>query len=272
MFHVALSLQPLSRHNYITPHSPRTSPTQPRLRPFKLHNPLRLNTDGHNHTVALLEQYSNSIQLLVVHGLVKDNDGKDALLIIDRGSYAPYLRSAPQHEERHGAKMTIYKNRTIESRPAIPPDGALEVHVTIEEQLYKAYDQEAGRAVYTVSVDTARSSPEIQKFQIPPLVIKIASERGGHNLAEEAAMYDYLLCLQGSVIPRCYGYFRRVVNLQDYVVVPWSPKCKLPRSKADLDIFQMPNAHASLNVLLLEHAGHRIPCGGRQQSDLKELW
>ncbi|KAI0724807.1 hypothetical protein C8Q72DRAFT_650396 [Fomitopsis betulina] len=74
-------------------------------------------------------------------------------------------------------------------------------------------------------------------------------------------MYEHLLGLQGIVIPQCYGYYRRTINLQDYVVKPWNPRCKFPRTRDDLDIFDMPNTCASLNVLLLEYVGERITKG-----------
>ena len=217
------------------------------------------------------KQFPNSIKSVVVHGLVKDNDGNDARLVIDRGSYTPYLRSTPVREERHGAQLAAYKDRAIEARPVMPPDGTLEVHLMLRKQLDGQQSRDPGRAVYSVSVDTKRSSTEVLQFRMPPLVIKVASERGGRDLAAEAAMYNHLPCLQGSVLPRCYGYFRRVVDLHNYVVVPWTPDCELPRSEADFDIFKMPNSHASLNVLLLERVGNHIPTGLHDKSAQDQL-
>lgn len=205
---------------------------------------------------------------------MKDNEGNDAPLTISRGS-GSYLRTYISKQEEDGSQLEIYKRLAKESRPTLPPDGELVIHLTLEGEFdvnFGDLPECIGRAVYSVSVDMARSSPDVSQFQIPPLIIKVASERGGRHVAEEAAMYDHLLCLQGSVIPRCYGYFRRVVNLHDYVVVPWLPNCEFPRSKADLDIFKMPNSHASLNVLLLEGVGKFIPYDLHQpESDQQTL-
>lgn len=85
-------------------------------------------------------------------------------------------------------------------------------------------------------------------------------------------MYEHLLGLQGIVIPQCYGYYRRTINLQDYVVKPWNPRCKFPRTRDDLDIFDMPNTCASLNVLLLEYVGERITKGpSTSEEELRQV-
>ncbi|KAI0758813.1 hypothetical protein C8Q74DRAFT_1300094 [Fomes fomentarius] len=60
------------------------------------------------------------------------------------------------------------------------------------------------------------------------MILKLAQElETGRKLAQEAAMYSYLSSLQGTVVPRCYGYFRRTFKLDE-------------------------NPNASLSILLLE--------------------
>ncbi|KAI0673236.1 hypothetical protein C8Q78DRAFT_1077512 [Trametes maxima] len=101
-------------------------------------------------------------------------------------------------------------------------------------------------AVYRVHIQLLDGQPPC-----PSLVIKIASELEGRNLASEAGMYQALECFQGNAIARMYGYFRAEINLTKLRIKPWSGKEYLgPRG--DLDIFRMPNTAASLNIILLE--------------------
>ncbi|KAI9068172.1 hypothetical protein FKP32DRAFT_177817 [Trametes sanguinea] len=93
-------------------------------------------------------------------------------------------------------------------------------------------------------------------LRLPPLVAKISFEKKGLWLWEEACIYRTLESLQGVIMPRCYGYYRRFVNLQETSIIPWSPKEAFPRSQETFDIFNMPNTHANLSILLLERLGN----------------
>ncbi|KAH8104187.1 hypothetical protein DFH11DRAFT_193641 [Phellopilus nigrolimitatus] len=55
---------------------------------------------------------------------------------------------------------------------------------------------------------------------LPPLVIKLAAPNRNRWLAREAWFYDELATLQGSVVPRCYGWFTAVIP-DGKCVVPW---------------------------------------------------
>ncbi|KAI0743090.1 hypothetical protein C8Q80DRAFT_1192586 [Daedaleopsis nitida] len=89
-------------------------------------------------------------------------------------------------------------------------------------------------------------------LQVPDLVLNIAKELNGRSIASEAAMYNYLLPLQGVVIPRCYGYFGTQVDLTQTVVRPWDPSVKYPKV---LDDYLIPSSRASFDALLLERVG-----------------
>ncbi|KAJ3900185.1 hypothetical protein F5879DRAFT_973756 [Lentinula edodes] len=45
-------------------------------------------------------------------------------------------------------------------------------------------------------------------YNIPPMVVKLAKQYRSENLTKEAIMYEGMKCLQGSSIPRCYGFFQ----------------------------------------------------------------
>ena len=174
---------------------------------------------------------------LVIHGLVKLNNGADALTPIPRVlDTSTYLEFVPA--ERSNSPPPV-----IEPHPR----SSSEIHLLLGDML----SQGDYHSVFSVSSSTG--------VLYSRMVIKISAEGEGRRLANEAAMYDYLRPLQGIVIPKCYGYFRTFVDLIDNVVTSWSSTdLSFPRSKDSLDIFRMPNANASLNILLLEHVGTRV--------------
>lgn len=68
-------------------------------------------------------------------------------------------------------------------------------------------------------------------MNIPPMVIKVARKSYTKFIAREAWFYDELACLQGSVIPRCFGYFS--VKLSDDIALEWDET--RPNPDFDLD-------------------------------------
>ncbi|KAH9934235.1 uncharacterized protein B0H18DRAFT_1187967 [Fomitopsis serialis] len=130
-------------------------------------------------------------------------------------------------------------------RPILPPDGNLELHLELSEVI----QQEGCHHVYRVIPRTSHESS--QAFTYPPMVIKVSAESkfDGQSLAEEAAMYDHLMSLQGSVIPRCYGYFTRPFMLFGNVGL---------------------THNASLSILLLEFVGRPVSDYYGLGQDLRE--
>ncbi|RPD63498.1 hypothetical protein L227DRAFT_599141 [Lentinus tigrinus ALCF2SS1-6] len=142
---------------------------------------------------------------------------------------------------------------------------------TEAEELY--YDDEMVEDPYQ-RTDTALYSvrplnPDQYPYRIPPLVIKVAAQREGRRIYNEANMYNVLESVQGLVVPRCYGYFRVAVNQYETTILPWNPECRFPRDPARFDVFRMPHQSASLNILLLEEVGDRIPIGSVARDDLR---
>ena len=224
---------------------------------------------------------------IVIHGLVKNNSGTDVPIKIEGGTLCVPLRiqQPSRGTPRH---VPIYTDRasTLRASPPNPPrfedidlhlvlgqrhttDHWHDDYMTYGDDIDEEIRQQKFHEVYTVSVDLSRTSPMASQIDLPrEMVIKIAGQTSGASLAKEAAAYNYLQCLQGIVIPRCYGYFRQTVNLQEYIVMPWDSQCKtkFPRRREDLDIFNMPNSCASLNILLLEYVGENQSKGHVTQS------
>ncbi len=136
-------------------------------------------------------------------------------------------------------------------QPELPPEG----DVTLELRLGDVLGQNDRNIVYAVKVTNADKIP----CYVPPLVIKVARLFKGRNLSEEAGMYQDLVCLQGSIIPRCYGYFSATVDQTQMTILPWDgPDCSYPRT---FDPHVPPHPSAPLSVKLLERLGDPIPTG-----------
>ncbi|KAL4242369.1 hypothetical protein ABKN59_012019 [Abortiporus biennis] len=153
---------------------------------------------------------------------------------LGRGWNGPRLplalhRSAPP-EVAFQPEPLNFSSRQIPPAPQclLPPPGKLSLHARLGTRL----SQGRVGAVYDIECYIHKND---QGFCVPPLVMKIAKPQHAGDLAKEAAMYQEMLCLQGSAIPRCYGFFKfRCLKNFDF-----GPVC----------------------VLLLEKLGERLPLG-----------
>ncbi len=138
-------------------------------------------------------QLQNSVRLLEVSGLAQDNYGNDVVLSI--------LRTRPLDPKKTECTKPVFVRAGVflpACPPAppsqLPPDGNEELHVAVGELL----SQNERNSVYAVEVINRAALD----YYIPPLVIKVAAELEGRNLAEEAGMYRHLESVQGVVTPR----------------------------------------------------------------------
>jgi hypothetical protein len=93
----------------------------------------------------------------------------------------------------------------------LPPPGNLALHVSLGKVLSE------GRAGIIFDCECSIPYGNDSKYQIPPLVVKLARGLHSPDLTKEAAAYETMLCLQGSAIPRCYGFFQaRCVELSPF--------------------------------------------------------
>lgn len=93
-------------------------------------------------------------------------------------------------------------------RPSqLPEAGKLKLHLSLGRKIGH------GRVarVYEAVVDHVSSSSELQGMVLPPLVVKVSRSHDARQLAREAYYYDEMECLQGSVIPRYYGFFEATI-------------------------------------------------------------
>ena len=197
-----------------------------------------------------------------MHGLIKDNLGADVPLPIKEGDcrFLPLEVDDSDSSAQARKRLESYVNRAKRLRTnsaCTSPADRVEVHLRIVSALDESHLDTSRHVLYRVAVETVilNSSQRISQPDSSPMIMKVAAELEGRTVAKEAVMYEHLHCLQGTVIPQCYGYFRRFIDLQNYVVTAWDPDCTFPRKEESFDIFRMPNSRASLNVLLLEDVG-----------------
>lgn len=176
--------------------------------------------------------------------------------------------SAPRAQPSTSLVPTSHRSYKAPSHYLPPPDHpgrSFSDHAPhLKIQLTELLDEGGSSLVYAATAVGCDSAP----LQLPPLVVKLARRcRRGH-IAREAWFYDELYELQGSVIPRCYGWFDapedpksfqgaayapdsdKDVNLgrPAYIPHPWS---------AELDELAKPKDRISF--LLLERLGSRMP-------------
>ncbi|KAK7681694.1 hypothetical protein QCA50_015041 [Cerrena zonata] len=116
-------------------------------------------------------------------------------------------------------------------RPSeLPEPGKLNIHLILGRKIGH------GRVarVYEATVDYAKSSPELQQLVLPPLVVKVSRRYDARHLAKEAYYYDEMECLQGSVIPRYYGFFQSTIPV-DWNFGPWRRDSIVRGSRRSVD-------------------------------------
>ena len=111
--------------------------------------------------------------------------------------------------------------------------------------------------------------------RLPPLVLKVGRFNRRAEIAREAWFYDELECLQGGVVPRCYGWFEAELT-EGQTFGSWytagresgdsEPKNlensnPESRTKDSERLIEMTRSRNFVSVLLLERLGGNLPLG-----------
>lgn len=112
----------------------------------------------------------------------------------------------------------------------------------------------------------------------PPLVVKMARRSRRGHIAREAWFYDELHALQGSVIPRCYGWFEapETPNFVGDVYAPDNEEEEDEESRYYPEPWSdalgaLGKEKGYISVLVLERLGSRIPKGVPLPSYLRSV-
>lgn len=109
----------------------------------------------------------------------------------------------------------------------------------------------SGRSGFVNAVRVTDSSGT-DEMLVPPMAIKLGLQYQRMMVMREAWFYDDLVELQGSVIPRCYGYFEAEVPDGEQFLVSEHGE-KHAHRPAHLDVDPIPGFRANrIGVLLLE--------------------
>jgi len=210
----------------------------------------------------------NAISVLTIHGLITDTEGTNIPITLHRTAapldLVPFLK-LDEFSPPEGALGPFLP------RPpsTLPKPGDLHVHLIFGEQ------QGWGRAsfVHEVNVLPTIALPA----HLPPLVLKVARSKRRAEIAREAWFYDELECLQGVVLPRCYGWFEaelaegqsfdrctRVTGRSSYTEKS-NPEWRFEKSK---QLTEMSHSRNYVSVLLLEKLGGKLPIGVPLGDDL----
>ncbi|KAI0659482.1 hypothetical protein C8Q70DRAFT_1053847 [Cubamyces menziesii] len=165
-----------------------------------------------------------AIESICLGGLALDNQGSPVELILPRiNPIIPSLDDPPRDE--HVITCSSEKAAGGGPRPVSGQGRRLTVRLSLKDTPIAISKRSAVYEVAEAVVLSADSSL-IPDLRLPPLVVKIAQEATGRNLYHEAGMYRLLDNIQGIILARCYGYFRRSVNLEELVIKPWEPRAK----------------------------------------------
>lgn len=124
------------------------------------------------------------------------------------------LRDDLQFRDREvfgvGRLPTAYSTVTAPGPPPVPDfwqstDTSIGISLVLGQVLGK------GKTGIVCSVEADGAGAAYAKEVPDSIVVKIAGPVGRIYLAREARLYEDMLSLQGSVIPRCYGYFESVL-------------------------------------------------------------
>ncbi|KAF9503796.1 hypothetical protein BS47DRAFT_1402055 [Hydnum rufescens UP504] len=210
----------------------------------------------------------NAISALTIHGLITDTEGANIPMILHR-TVAP-LDLVPLLRLDEGAPPEVVYGPFIPRPPSTLPETG-DLHV----QLILAEEKGCGRSsfVHEVNVLPATTLPA----HLPPLVLKVARSKRRAEIAREAWFYDELECLQGVVLPRCYGWFEaELAEGQSF-----GPSTRATRRSSDSEdsnlewrfedskqLTEMSHSRDYVSVLLLEKMGGKLPIGVPLGDDL----
>lgn len=154
---------------------------------------------------------------------------------------------------------------------ALPAPGDLSINMKVGQELGFG----ASARVYDTFIDP---SPAIASLIIPPLVVKISRPGRQIKVDHDAYYYEEMECLQGSVIPRCYGLFKGEIpvgyslhrdlassqtekSLSGDSASPDDAVRRRNPDAADPRACSQPDSTVPVSILVMEKLGDRLPVG-----------
>ncbi|KAJ3911541.1 hypothetical protein F5877DRAFT_55228, partial [Lentinula edodes] len=131
----------------------------------------------------------------------------------------------------------------------LPPPAGLTLHVSLGKLLSE------GRTGMIFECECTIPHGNKMGYKIPPVVIKIARQFHTKDISREATAYESMTCLQGSAIPRCYGFFqaRLVFSFESHISVNTDILC----CNRLFDYFDF----GPMSILIIEKLGGLLELG-----------
>lgn len=147
---------------------------------------------------------------------------------------------------------TKIENRTFSDYCKPYPDPPFEIpaaaNLTLQIRLGNVLSEGQSSIVFKCECFIPYGN-ETLEYIIPPMVVKLAKRYKSDDVKKEAIMYEGIKCLQGSSIPRCYGFFQVRWDMMIYLhiwIIAW-----LIHFSSALEFFDF----GPMSILLLEELG-----------------
>ncbi|KZV85876.1 hypothetical protein EXIGLDRAFT_236230 [Exidia glandulosa HHB12029] len=160
-----------------------------------------------------MEIPQNAVASVSLDGLVQRSDGSPVSASLHRCDVVPDMvqlfpvQAILDSDTHFTPPSRMFRpDRAPAPRPPsnLPPPG--NVHLALNLGRFIGHGR-SGIVFAAEQMTTAGTVDGENGASFPPLVVKVARRERFLSLAREAWFYDHLECLQGVVLPRCYGWF-----------------------------------------------------------------
>ena len=217
-------------------------------------------------------QAQNALASVVLHGLLAGPDEGSVLSELHRMTIPADLVDKWMLKCRRD-------DYTFDTAPLRPPS---QLPTPRQQQLEATLGQPLGygRSSVVYALEDVKVSGLDPGTVVPPLVVKIARRHRLPWITREAWFYEEMECLQGSVVPYCYGMF--TMELGDLLDESSTPRLSVPaldkypvrvdqNNDTELEYFECHSMHPLfkeqikrrdvISVLILERVGGMLPLG-----------
>ncbi|KZV85875.1 hypothetical protein EXIGLDRAFT_841163 [Exidia glandulosa HHB12029] len=152
-----------------------------------------------------METPLNAVAAVILEGLVQHKDGSPISAIFHRHELLPdMVQVYPVKAIHEGGYIPLagaYRPDGVvpRSRSTLPPSGDVRLSLKLGKFI--------GDGRSGIVFEAEQLPTTVAEHAFPPLVVKVVRQERCQSGAREAWFYDHLECLQGVVIPRCYGWF-----------------------------------------------------------------
>lgn len=223
----------------------------------------------------------NALTGVVLHGLLTTSDTDNVLPKLQRVALPSDLVDKWLLTTRHDSY-------TLDDAPSRPLS---QLPTPCQQQLEATLGQPLGygRSSVVYSLEDVRIPGLEPGTVVPPLVVKIARLHRLPWLTREAWFYEDMECLQGSVVPYCYGMFE--MELGNQLDESSNPRFSIPaldkhpvpidaHNDTELEYFECHGVHPlfenqikrrdTLSVLILERVGGMLPLGKKVSQETSD--